>query len=352
MPPIGTELLEPTSVLVQTLDAVIRTPLSIGDLLQPDRFITQTINGIQRGFVLFLIASGLTVILGILDVLNLAHGELYALGAFIASSVGGFLVGTGANAIMAPPSSFDPVASFAFVGVLVLVALIAALIMVPIGVLVETTLIRPIYGRSQVYQLVLTFAILLIIADVIELVWGSDPQQLAFSTKQAVNDIPSFDLIGFGNIPTIVAMVIVVSLLLGLALFWFFGRTKMGRIIRATAIDREMATALGVNTDRTFTLVFALGAFLAGFAGAMQFVVTRAQTGMGEQALVLSFVVIVVGGLGSLRGAVVGAVIVGILENWMIVINPDFQTAAPFAVMVLILLVKPEGLFGTWGERT
>ena len=352
MAPIGTELLEPTSVVVQTLDVVLGTPLTIGDLLQPERFITQTINGLQAGFVLFLIASGLTVILGILDVLNLAHGELYALGAFIASSVGGYIVGTGANAIVSPPSGFDPVSSFAFVGVLILIALITALIMVPIGAIVETTLIRPIYERSQVYQLVLTFAILLIIADIVTLVWGSDPQQLAFSTKQAVNDIPSFELVGLGNIPTLVLMVILVSLGLGVALFWFFGRTKTGRIIRATAIDREMATALGVSTDRTFTLVFALGSFLAGFAGAMQFVITRAQTGMGEQALVLSFVVIVVGGLGSLRGAVVGAVVVGVLQNWMIVINPDFQTAAPFAVMVLILLVKPEGLFGTWGERT
>jgi branched-chain amino acid transport system permease protein len=340
------------SVLAQTLNTAVGTPLTIGDLLSPDTFITQTINGIQQGFVLFLIASGLTVILGILDVLNLAHGELYALGAFIASSVGGFLVGTGANAIMAPPTSFDPVSSFLFVLLLVLVAIVTALIMVPIGAIVETTLIRPIYERSQVYQLVLTFALLLIIADVIELVWGSDPRALEFASKQAVNDIPSFELLGLSNIPTLVAMVIVVSLLLGLGLFWFFGRTKTGRIIRATAIDREMATALGVSTDRTFTLVFSLGAFLAGFAGAMQFIVTRAQPGMGEQALVLSFVVIVVGGLGSLRGAVVGAVVVGILQNWMIVINPSFQTAAPFAVMVLILLVKPDGLFGTWGERT
>ncbi len=352
MYPLGTELLEPTSVLGQTLYTGPGIPLTVSELLQPERFITATINGIQRGFVLFLIASGLTVILGILDVLNLAHGELYALGAFISSSVAGFLIGSGANAIMAPPTSFDPVSSFLFVGLLILVALLTALIMVPIGAVVETTLIRPIYERAQVYQLVLTFAILLIIADIIELVWGSGTQDLGFSTDQAVNDIPSFELIGFGNIPTLTAMVIIVSLALGLGLFWFFGRTKTGRIIRATAIDREMATALGVSTERTFTLVFALGAFLAGFGGAMQFVVTRAQPGMGEQALVLSFVVIVVGGLGSLRGAVVGAVVVGVLENWMSVANPSFETAAPFAVMVLILLLKPEGLYGTWGERT
>lgn len=342
---IGIELLETSTLVLQGgfVDGV-------QTLLQPNTFVEQTINGLQRGLVLFLIASGLTVILGILDVLNLAHGELYALGAFISSSVAGYLIGS--SGLMAPPTSFDPVMSFAFVGVLILVALITALIMLPIGAVVETTLIRPIYDRAQVYQLVLTFAILLIIADLLELIWGSQPVGIGFSSQEAVNDIPTFELIGFGNIPSLVAMIIVVSLLVGGALFWFFSRTKTGRIIRATAIDREMATALGVSPDRTFTLVFALGSFLAGFAGAMQFVRTSAQPGMGETALVLSFVVIVVGGLGSLRGAVVGAIIVGILENWMIVINPEFQTAAPFAVMVLILLVKPEGLFGTWGERT
>jgi branched-chain amino acid transport system permease protein len=338
----GIELLESPVVLQGLLEGV-------QTLLQPNTFIEQTINGLQRGLVLFLIASGLTVILGILDVLNLAHGELYALGAFIASSVAGALVGS--SGLMAPPSG-DIVASVAFVGVLILVALITALIMLPIGAVVETTLIRPIYDRAQVYQLVLTFAILLIIADILELVWGSQPLNIGFPAKAAVNEIPSFELIGFGNIPTLVAMVIVVSLAIGATLFWFFSRTKTGRIIRATAIDREMATALGVSPDRTFTLVFALGSFLAGFAGAIQFIQANAQPGMGESALVLSFVVIVVGGLGSLRGAVVGAIVVGILENWMIVINPSFSTAAPFAVMVLILLVKPDGLFGTWGERT
>lgn len=319
-------------------------------LLQPETFVEQTINGLQRGLVLFLIASGLTVILGILDVLNLAHGELYALGAFIASSVAGALVGS--TGLVAPPTGFDPVASFAFVGVLILVALITALIMLPIGAVIETTLIRPIYERSQTYQLVLTFAVLLIIADLTELIWGSQPRGVGLSAQQAVNDIPTFELVGFGNVPSLVAMIIAVSLLVGGALFWFFSRTKTGRIIRATAIDREMATAIGVSPSRTFTLVFALGAFLAGFAGAMEFIRASAQPGMGESALILSFVVVVVGGLGSLRGAVVGAIVVGVLENWMIVINPEFRTAAPFAVMILILFLKPKGLFGSWGERT
>jgi len=133
-------------------------------------------------------------------------------------------------------------------------------------------------------------------------------------------------------------------------LFWFFERTKTGRIIRATAIDREMATAIGVSTDRVFTLVFALGAFLAGFAGAMAVPPTSATLEMGTNPLVLSFVVIVIGGLGSLRGAFVGALLVGVIRSWMITLYPPGEIAAPFAIMALILLVKPEGLFGTWGE--
>lgn len=343
-----------TSLILKTSTVLLQGGIGSGlqRLLQPDNFIVQTINGLRLGFILFLIAAGLTVILGILDVLNLAHGELYALGAYIASSVGGLLVGEGAAALMAPPTSFDPVTSFAFVGVLVLAALISALILIPIGVVIETVFIRPIYERNQVYQLVLTFALLLIIANLIEFIWGSDPQRLDLSTQTAVNDIPTFGLLGISGVPTLVALVMTVSLVVGVLLFWFFSKTKTGRIIRATAIDREMATALGVSPDRTFTLVFALGAFLAGFGGAMELVRTSAQAGMGEGALVTSFVVIVVGGLGSLRGAVVGALVIGVLQTWMSVVQPSLETAAPFVVMVLVLLVKPEGLFGSWGERT
>ena len=351
MDALGLQLLEASTVALQS-GIVESTIEGLQRLLQPDNFIEQSINGLRLGFILFLIAAGLTVILGILDVLNLAHGELYALGAYIAASVSGLLIGQGTAAIMAPPSSFDPVWSFVFVGVVILVALITAVILVPVGVVMETVFIRPIYERDQVYQLVLTFALLLIIANIIEFIWGPNPQTLQDGSRTAINDIPSFELVGLSEIPTLVAVVVTVSLAVGLLLFWFFSKTKTGRIIRATAIDREMATALGVSPDRTFTLVFALGAFLAGFGGAMELIQTRAQAGMGEDVLVLSFVVIVVGGLGSLRGAVVGALVIGLLQTYMTVVQPSLETAAPFMVMVLVLLVKPEGLFGTWGERT
>jgi branched-chain amino acid transport system permease protein len=327
----------------------------LGGLLEPATFIIQTLNGIQTGMVLFLIASGLTVILGILDILNLAHGSLYALGAYFGASIMGFVVGN----VMSGPTELQIPATLLFLGLIVLSAVVAAAIMFPIGAIVEAVFIRPIYERAQVYQLVLTFALLLIIDDMLLFFWGNATWRLEFTQRAAIDQLPTFDFIAditgmerLAEIPSRVLIIIVVAAIVGGLLFWFFAKTKTGRIIRATAIDREMAQALGVSPDRTFTIVFAFGAFLAGFAGGIQLLTGPARVSMGANALVLSFVIIVVGGLGSLRGAFFGALVVGILQNWMVVVNPSLQTAAPFIVMLLVLLVKPEGLFGTWGERT
>lgn len=305
------------------------------------QFVTHTLHGLQYGFILFLIASGLTIVLGILDVLNLAHGELFALGAYVGFSVLGFLTG-----LVAPPS--DPVSQAVFLVVVLVGAGLAALLLVPVGAFLETTLFRPIYDRDDVYQLVLTFALLLIIKDVNKLVWGPTSLRLQ-GVYSGINAIPLATYLGL-TYPTYNVVIILVGAVVVVALFYFFNRTRTGRIIRATAIDREMATAIGVNTTRTFTLVFALGTFFAGFAGAMFLPPTNASLSMGAKPLVLSFVVIVIGGLGSLRGAFVGAILVGVLSRWAIWQYPPAELAVPFAIMAVILLVKPEGLFGTWGE--
>jgi len=304
-------------------------------------FVTHTLHGVQYGFILFLIASGLTIILGILDVLNLAHGELFALGAYVAFSVLGFLTG-----LVGPPTG--PASQAVFLGVVLLGAVLAAFVLVPVGVLLESVLFRPIYDRDEVYQLVLTFALLLIIKDFNKLVWGPRPVRLQ-EVYRGINSIPVAKFVGL-TYPTYNVVIIAVGSVVVAGLFWFFDRTKTGRIIRATAIDREMATAIGVNVDRTFTLVFALGAFFAGFAGAMFLPPTPASLGMGTEPLVLSFVVIVIGGLGSLRGAFVAALLVGVLSQWATWQVPALELAAPFAIMAVVLLVKPEGLYGTWGE--
>mgnify|MGYP006286953631 FL=1 len=306
-----------------------------------ETFVTHTLHGLQYGFILFLIASGLTIILGILDVLNLAHGELFALGAYVGFSVLGYLTG-----LVGQPTGAASQAGFL---ALVLVgAVLTALVMVPVGVLIETVLLRPIYDRDEVYQLVLTFALLLLVKDFNKFVWGPQPLRVQ-GVYRGINSIPTSELVGL-SYPTYNFVVIVVGAVVVAGLFWFFERTKTGRIIRATAIDREMATAIGVNTGRTFTLVFALGAFFAGFAGAMALPPMNASLDMGAEPLVLSFVVIVIGGLGSLQGAFVAALSVGLLTNWATWLYPAGELAAPFAIMAVLLLVKPEGLFGTWGE--
>jgi branched-chain amino acid transport system permease protein len=304
-------------------------------------FVTHTLNGIQYGFILFLIASGLTIILGILDVLNLAHGELFAVGAYVAFSVFGYLTG-----VVADPQGLGQLAMF--LGVALVGALLAAAVLVPVGMVIESVFLRPLYGRDDVYQLVLTFGLLLIIKDINKFIWGPTPVRVQ-DVYSGINRIPSAEFVGL-NYPTYKVVIIVVGAIVVLGLFYFFNRTKTGRIIRATAIDREMATAIGVSTDRTFTLVFAMGAFFAGFAGAMALPQSNANLAMGTNPLVLSFVVIVIGGLGSLRGAFVGAMLVGIISRWAIWQYPPAEIAAPFAIMAALLLVKPDGLFGTWGE--
>jgi len=317
-----------------------------------DSFFVHTLNGLWYGFILFMIASGLTIIFGVLGILNLAHGELYALGAFVVFSVVGYATG-----LVASPD--DPVSTVVFgvpipvsavvFGVVVLAAaLVSAAVLLPVGAFIEAVFVRPIYDRDEVYQLLLTYALLLIFVDVMKFGWGTSP--LDAGTYSGLNQIPTTELAGF-DYPSYNIIAMLVSLAVFVWLVWFFDRSKTGRIIRATAINRDMATAIGVSTDRTFTLVFAMGAFFAGFGGAM--VSIGPQTAfleMGLDPLVLSFVVIVVGGLGSLKGAFVGALLVGVISRWAIWLYPAVELAAPFAVMLAILLVKPEGLFGTWGE--
>jgi branched-chain amino acid transport system permease protein len=334
----------PLALLTQSVAGGVIDPSVTLQLGGPSACLGRTLNGLQAGFILFLIASGLTIVLGILDVLNLAHGELFALGAYVSVTVYGFMIGLFTPGAEAPVLTLVAFAGFGLLG-----ALVAAAVVGPVGALIEATFLRRVYDRDEVYQLVLTFALLLILTDVFKFGWGAQPQGVS-GIYSGINAIPVTELFGF-NYPTYNLFVIVVGAVVVTALFYFFSRTRTGRIIRATAIDREMATAIGVDTKRVFTLVFALGAFFAGFAGAIELPRTQASIEMGVNPLVLSFVVIVIGGLGSLRGAFVGAMTVGLVSAWMVALFPAFETAAPFAIMAVVLLLKPEGLFGTWGER-
>jgi branched-chain amino acid transport system permease protein len=310
--------------------------------VSPNLFVEQSLNGLFFGFILFMIATGLTIIFGVLGILNLAHGEFYALGAFFVFSIAGFLVG-----VVGQPTGLT--SAILFAAVVVLALLVSAAVLLPVSAIIETVFIRPIYDRKEVYQLLLTYALLLMLVDVMLFIWGGTPRRLE-GVYGTVNQVPTTELVGF-NYPSYNIFAILVGLGVFGFLIWFFERTKTGRIVRATAINREAATAMGVSTDRVFTLVFAMGGFFAGFAGAIHGAgPISAGVQMGTNPLVLSFVVIVVGGLGSIKGAFVAALLIGVASRWAILLYPPAELAAPFAIMVAVLLLRPEGLYGTWGE--
>lgn len=303
--------------------------------MSPILIAEQVLNGLQFGVMLFLMAAGLTLIFGVMGLINLAHGSLYMVGAFAAAAVAGL---TG---------------SF-------LLALVAALAAAAIaGALVEIVVIRRLYARDHLDQVLATFALILIFSEGTRWIFGSFPLFL---------DIPGW-LSGPVTLPGGIAYPLYRLVLIGAGLSVAAGlgllitRTRIGIQIRAGENDREMIAALGVDISRLYTVVFALGAALAGLAGALVGAIQSVQVGMGEPVLILAFVVIVIGGIGSIRGALVGALLVGLTDTlggiflpelFKLVLDPASATAvgaslASMAIYILmgaVLIWRPTGLFG------
>ena len=299
--------------------------------------VEQSLNGLQFGLMLFLLAAGLTLVFGIMDMINLAHGSLYMLGAFLAST---FVALTG---------SFTA-------GVLLAIPATAIL-----GMALEVTLLRTLYERDHLSQVLATFALILILNEVVRLVWGSDaalPMPAALSGP--VELLPGLPY------PAYRLVIIAVGLFIAVILYLLVAKTKIGMLVRAGASNREMALAMGVNIKLLFTLVFGAGAALCAVAGAMLAPLFAVQVGMGENILILAFVVIVIGGIGSIRGALVGAVLVGVVDTigraflpllFGLVFQPRVASAAGPAIasvsiyllMAVILYFKPKGLFPARG---
>jgi len=297
--------------------------------------IEQILNGLQSGIMLFLMAAGLTLIFGVMGLINLAHGSLYMVGAFAAAAVA---AATG---------------SFALGLVAALIAAAAA------GALIELVVIRRLYDRDHLDQVLATFALILVFSEGTRWLFGSFPLYL---------DVPAVlsgpvTLPGGILYPAYRLLIIGVGLLIAVGLFALIARTRIGIQIRAGEADREMIAALGVDISKLYTLVFALGAALAGLAGAMVGAIQSVQVGMGEPVLILAFVVIVIGGIGSIKGALVGALLVGLTDTLGGVLLPlGFgafmdQSAATsigsalasmsiYILMAGVLLFKPTGLFG------
>jgi branched-chain amino acid transport system permease protein len=297
-------------------------------------FIEQCLNGVQLGMLLFLLAAGLTLVFGIMDLVNLAHGSLYMLGAYFAAT------------LAAVTGSFVVAVILAVAGSLV------------VGMVLEVVAIRRLYTRSHLDHVLGTFGLLLFFNELVRLIWGPAGMTLPLPPQMltAVQIIPGVFY------PLYRLVIIAAALAVAVLLYMLVMRTRLGMLIRAGASNREMVGALGVNIKLLYTLVFGLGAALAGFAGVMQAPILTVQIGMGENILILAFVVIIIGGIGSIRGAFVAAIIVGLIDTLGRAFLPDLlhhmlstnaaQTLAPalssmsiYVLMAAILVFRPEGLF-------
>ncbi len=297
-------------------------------------FIEQLLNGIQLGMLLFLLAAGLTLIFGIMDLINLAHGSLYMLGAYFAATFA------------------DWTDSFILGAILALLATLA------VGMVLEVVAIRRLYGRDHLDHVLATFGLLLFFNELVRLIWGPAGLTLSLPSEMlnAVQVLPGL------YYPIYRLVIIGVTLAVGAALYVLVMRSRLGMLIRAGASNREMVGALGINIKLLYTLVFGLGAALAGFAGLMQAPILTVQIGMGENILIAAFVVVTIGGIGSIRGAFVAAMLVGIVDTIGRAFVPDLlhaylsESASSslgrslssmliYLLMALVLIVRPEGLF-------
>ena len=298
-------------------------------------FVEQLLNGIQFGFMLFLMSAGLTLIFGVMGLINLAHGSFYMLGAFSASFVAG-LTGNFFLAILAS-------------------VIFPALI----GVMVEFTVIRKLYERDHLDQVLATFALILIFSESTRYIFGAFPLFL---------DIPKF-LQGNVFLPGEIIyskyrlIIIIIGLCVAIGLYFLINRTLLGIQIKAGQNDRQMIRVLGINISRLYTIVFAMGAALAGLAGALIGAIQSVEVGMGEPVLILAFVVIVIGGIGSIKGALIGALLIGVLDTMARLFLPIFfelimdtsqalslgsslASMSAYVLMALVLIFRPTGLFG------
>ena len=288
-----------------------------------DTLVIQVLNSLFYASILFLIACGLTLVYGVMRIVNMAHGNLYALGAYVAAWSVGMVAGR-----------FPPAALF----LLLLVGAGAAAIA---GAILEPTMLRPLYRRAEEYQLLITFGLLLILEDLLRLVWGPYPL-----TASALPDaLGSITILG-ATYPAYNIFVILIGALAAAALWAFVYKTRFGVMLRATSQDMRMAAALGVNVKRIYVQAFAIGCFMAGLGGAVVMPISGAVLGMGVDALILAFVVVVIGGLGSLEGALAGAIIVGVIRTLGITYFAEIELAVLYLIAAVVLFVRPAGLFG------
>ena len=302
-------------------------------------FVVQLFNGLQLGILLFLVAAGLTLVFGVMDFINLAHGVQYMLGAYLA------------------------VMAYGFTGNFFLSVLLALLASLLFGLVLELLVFRHLYGRDHLEQVLATFGIIMLLNQGVKLLWGAAPLNM-----------PIPDLLS-GSVPLLEGLrypvyrfaIIGAGVLVAAGLYLFVTSTRVGMLVRAGATNAAMVSALGVDIKRLFTVVFGFGAMLAGFAGVMVAPILSVEPGMGDQILILAFVVIVIGGIGSIRGAFLAAVLVGVIDTLgrsfttdvlrfflspttARVIGPALASMSIYLLMAVVLAIRPAGLFPAKGR--
>ena len=294
-------------------------------------FLLAVFDGIAYAALVFMVALGLTLIFGVLRILNVAHGSLYAIGAYVTASVGAAIFAAG----------FAPVLAFP----LMLIA--AALIGVVLGGPIEYLLLRRIYHRPEVLQLLVTFAVFMILEDVQRQIWGTQPYFEA-TALQLLGNVQVFGVY-YTVYQLIFLPLVALAVLIGLRLF--LRRSLSGKLIMAVTEDREATQAIGINADRVFFLTFVVGAALAALGGALASPTTSVLPGIGADMIVLSFAVVATAGLGQIEGAAVAALLIGLGRSFAVYLMPELQVLVPYLIMLAVLLVRPEGLFGRPAAR-
>lgn len=280
-------------------------------------YLIQLLNGIQYGFLLFLVTSGLTLVFGIMDVINLAHGSFYMIGAYLAF----WLTGIFGNL---------------FLGIILAIPLA-----ILVGFVVEKLAISYVYTKGHLHQVLLTYALIMVFDEAQRFLWGNDSHGIDVPAILS-GSIPLTDIQVY---PVYRLFVSFVCIVIAAGMFFVIQKTRLGMTIRAGASNREMTQALGINIKTLFTIVFSLGVALAAFAGMIAAPIDSLYPGMGDNILIISLVVVVIGGIGSIKGAFVGAMIIGVSSVFGETLFPDLASVIVYAMMSAILILRPKGLF-------
>ncbi len=284
------------------------------------------LDGIAYASLLFLVAVGLTLIFGVLGILNIAHGSLYAIGAYVTATMGQWLVANGYNPWLTYP-------------VLIIAAILVGVLL---GSAIERLLLQRIYTKEPVLQLLVTFAVFMILENLQRMIWGVQPYYMSTPLTLLGNVL----FLGINYTVYQVMFLPFAAIIVLFSLRYFLRHTNMGAQILAVTEDREAATAIGINATRVYLMTFVIGACFAALGGALATPTTSLVTGMGANMIVLSFAVAATAGLGQIEGAAISALLIGIARAFAVHLSPELEVITPYLIMVLVLLVKPNGLFG------